>query len=263
LSRGRKVIASPEDEGYASRYSEEFTKESFRELHRLAFWARSMGPAFYLIGGWAAWRFHQGLGSRDIDVVFMDRQIGDAFLGSYCVQNGYELHGNMLCKRFKKRVVVGDMTVYVEIDAAAMAERCQFKRDRNKRLPYSLMRNHSLAWDIRGESVLTPTSELLLLQKVKALSDRTWELEHEVLSPLDSAYIMSKIWKDRYDISSLAPLVGDWGRSGGLRRRAGAGSWWKRPWGGSGCRRAEDARQTVDSLGIELPRPIDADRVVT
>lgn len=51
-------------------------------------------------------------------------------------------------------------------------------------------------WDVGPATVRVPVPELLILQKVKAWRDRSWDLEHVAVSPLDVAHLRSKLWKD-------------------------------------------------------------------
>jgi hypothetical protein len=202
-----------------SEYREEFTRESYKELQRLALWASNMGPEFYLIGGWAAWYYHRGLGSRDIDVVFPDRSILDSFLQIYYKQNGYESVVGLLNKRFRKRVCVGSKTVFVEIDAASMDEGPPFKEDPARNLPFSALTENHVEWDVGPARVRIPVPELLILMKVKAHRDRNWSLDHDAVSPIDIAYLRGKLWKDEFDILSLALRVSEWKRVWMLARK--------------------------------------------
>lgn len=197
-------------EGLEGQYAEEVTSHSYKELENLALWAKHTGPVFYLIGGWAAWRYHRGLGSRDIDVIFPDRNILDSFLQLYYKANGYENHGGLLAKRYRKPVKVGGATFLIQIDAASLDQGPPFKEDEERNIPYTELENHSVGWEMGQATVRIPTSELLLLQKVKAWRDRRWDLEHVAVDPIDIQYLQGKIWKDAYDIRALAPTVGDW-----------------------------------------------------
>ena len=191
-------------------YSEELTRESYKELQRLAFWSNRMGPEFYLIGGWAAWYYHRGLGSRDIDVVFPDSGLLDSFLQTYYKQNGYECVMGLLSKRFRKRVKVGSRTVFVEIDAASMDEGPPLKEDPSKSIPFSALKAFHGEWQIGPAAVKIPLPELLILMKVKAHRDRSWALDHEAIAPVEIAYLRGKIWKDEVDIRNLTPQINKW-----------------------------------------------------
>lgn len=195
----------PSDEHW-SEYSSETTTKSFEELKCLAFHAKSMGPEFYVIGGWAAWHYHRGLGSRDIDVVFPDTQIMDPFLAKYYKMNGYEQYGSLFENRYRKRI--GD-NKFVQIDAASFADGQPFKEDRRKNLPYALLTDHYDLWDLGGCSVRIPKPELLILQKAKAHRDRSWDLDRSTTS-VQSGWLRGKIRKDEYDIRGIAPFVAHW-----------------------------------------------------
>ena len=194
----------------ASQYREEITSPSFTELRSLAFWAKMKGPEFYLIGGWAAWRLHGGLGSRDIDVVFPDEAILDMFLTQYYKVNGYEQYGGFASRRYRKRVIVRSEPVFVYIDAASFDDSPPFKGNADANLPFALLKEHSVVWDLGDATVRIPIPELLLLQKVKAFLDRNWDLDHLAIGPVDSAYLRSKIQKDTYDIHGIANVISDW-----------------------------------------------------
>lgn len=195
--------------GFDAEYVEEVTQESYKELVNLALWAKSMGPRFCLIGGWAAWHYHQGLGSRDIDVIFPDWRILDVFLRAYYEKNGYEAYGGLLGKRYRKRVVVGGRTVFIEIDAASITDGPPFKEDRSRNIPYSEVTAHSVSWDLGPATVGVPVPELLILQKTKAWRDRSWDLDHTAVDPIDVQHLRGKIWKDEHDIRNLARVVRD------------------------------------------------------
>jgi hypothetical protein len=199
------------DEELSPEYREEVTTESYREIERLALWARGRGPRFYLIGGWAAWRYHQGLGSRDIDVIFTNQPILEAFLTEYYLKNGYEKAGGVFRPSYRKRVTTATEPVYIEIDAAELDAGHPFHEDEKLDLPYRLLENHCQSWRVGGEEVLMPTPELLLLQKVKAHRDRSWDLEHNAGDAGRSTYLRGKVRKDAYDIRGVASHVRDWG----------------------------------------------------
>lgn len=200
----------PAPDEIAGQYDEEVTSHSYEELETLAIWAKHKGPVFYLIGGWAAWHYHGGLGSRDIDVIFPDTQILDTFLQLYYKANGFEDHGGLLSKRYRKPVEIGDRTFLIQIDAAGLEEGPPFKEDEGRNIPYTELEAHSVTWDLGRATVRIPTPELLILQKVKAWRDRRWDLDHEAVDPTDVQYLQGKIWKDAYDIRGLKPVVDEW-----------------------------------------------------
>ena len=206
--KGKKE--APIEEGYADTYDARITDFSYDELRRLAFWSRMRGPEFYLIGGWAAWYYHHGAGSRDIDIIFSDKAIMCQFLPIYYRENGYsEVLGPMgIERRFEKRILNPDVEIIITIDATCKSEGLPFKEDRKKNIPYSELDNYFRNWDLNNEIVKIPTPELLLLQKIKAHRDRSWEFENQA-DAVRSEYLKSKIWKDEYDILNIVPHLED------------------------------------------------------
>lgn len=201
-----------------SEYAKELTEESYREIARLALWSKMRGPRFYLIGGWAAWRYHRGLGSKDIDIVFPGTSLLEPFLRDYYRRNGYERQPGLIESSYRKPVTVGSRTFYIEIDAAPIDKGPPFHEDGTLNLPYTLLLKHHKSWIVGGEEVLTPTVELLLLQKVKAHRDRSWDLAHLHPEVARASYLGSKIRKDAYDIRNLAPHVREWGTVGSIAK---------------------------------------------
>jgi hypothetical protein len=134
------------------------TTKSFEELKSLAFYGKSMGPEFFVIGGWAAWRYHSGLGSRDIDVVFHDHQIMDPFLAKYYKMNDYELYGGPFETRYRKRI--GD-DMFVQIDAASFADGQPFKEDRRRLAIWTAheSQRYMESWRIRNQNPQTRTPD--------------------------------------------------------------------------------------------------------
>lgn len=216
-SRPSSIDDTPSD--LREEYSEEVTQESYREIERLAPWARARGPRFFLIGGWAAWHYHRGLGSRDIDIVLPHQWILERFLEEYYRENGYVADGGPFARSYRKPVQVGDRTEYIEIDAAQIDQGPPFKEDQQVKLPYTLLEDNCGAWTIGKEAVLVPTPELLLLQKVKAYRDRSWELSHRLLSPVESQFLRGKVRKDAYDIGLVGLHVTDWTKVAKLATR--------------------------------------------
>jgi hypothetical protein len=191
-------------------YSREITGISYKEIERLAIWARMRGPQFYLIGGWAAWSYHRGLGSKDIDVVFLNQSLLEPFLMEFYRENGYERMPGLIESSYRKPVQVGSRTLYIEIDAAQIDRGQPFHENRALNLPYSLLQQHHQTWRAGQEEVLRPTVELLLLQKVKALRDRSWDLDHSSPDAARTQYLRGKIQKDIYDIQNLSTHLADW-----------------------------------------------------
>lgn len=204
--RGGSAAVSDLDDEYA----EEITDKSLEELKNLAFWGKIRGPEFFVIGGWAAWKYHSGLGSRDIDIVFKDDWMLDFFLGEYYKKNGFEQYGGPFNVRYRKRVRMEEGEVFVEIDAACISDGPPFKEDRERNIPFTLLNDYNLVWNLGSATVRIPSPELLVLQKTKAHRDRSWDLDYSTTSSLEAARLRSKILKDEYDIRKIAAAVKDW-----------------------------------------------------
>jgi hypothetical protein len=132
----------------APGFPEEVTTESYREIERLALWAAGRGPQFYLIGGWAAWRYHRGLGSRDIDVIFANQSILEAFLTEYYRTHGYIREGGPLNRSYHKPVRTAIGTIYSEIDAAQLDRGHPFHEDPAMDVPYRLLEKYHQPWTV-------------------------------------------------------------------------------------------------------------------
>jgi hypothetical protein len=213
LNETRRIGHTPAEAEYESVYDEKITDFSYEELKRLAFWSRIKGPEFFLIGGWAAWHYHRGAGSGDIDIIFSNKTIMECFLPIYYRENGYtEVRGPMgIERRFEKRIPNVGIEIVIDIDATCMSDGQPFKEDRKKNIPYTELSSHFKQWNLGEETVKIPNPELLLLQKIKAHRDRTWEFDNQTIDPVRSEYLKSKIWKDEYDIRHLEHRVKDIG----------------------------------------------------
>ncbi len=74
-----------------SFYAREITDETFKELVDFVQWYnRVVGHEPLIVGGWAAWAYHHGLGSKDIDVVFPGAATKHATLFDYFKSHGFK-----------------------------------------------------------------------------------------------------------------------------------------------------------------------------
>jgi hypothetical protein len=73
-------------------YYPELTTAVFGELKRVGSWFnRFLGFHPTLVGGWAVFQYNpSGLGSRDVDLIFPDRQNKDRTVNLYMLTNGYQ-----------------------------------------------------------------------------------------------------------------------------------------------------------------------------
>lgn len=74
-------------------YSEETTGPSLRELEEFASWYNEkIGNYPIIVGGWAVYCYTGGLGSKDIDAVFLGDQVKHGTLFPYFAAHGYAEH---------------------------------------------------------------------------------------------------------------------------------------------------------------------------
>jgi hypothetical protein len=217
-------------------YEKEVTEESFRELSELVLWSSEQGSDLYLIGGWASYFYHRGLGSRDIDVVFADRALFEKFSTEYYRESGFTPAGGGWDRRFRKNLRAGGRGVRIEIDAAHLDDSPPYKENPARSLPFHLLANHHATWDLGRVKVRIPELDLLVLMKVKTWRDRRWEVDHSAVGPLDLATVQGKIRKDEYDLRNLTPHLRSWSNLWAIADE---------------CQCHELAAETFRSLGID------------
>lgn len=104
-------------------YSPSITDPSLRELEELAGWYNDkIGNYPIIVGGWAAYLYSKGLGSKDIDVIFLDEKPMHQTLSAYFLSHGYEekKRGHFgFDKEIVKIVKSGGMDVEIIIDATS------------------------------------------------------------------------------------------------------------------------------------------------
>ena len=190
-------------------------RTSYQELISFLRHFRHFG-APVIIGGWAVYFYNPYYGSVDIDVVGPSlRGSFDEIIEGYERSHGYEIMQQdplgteitaskpIYTKGGKK---VGDM----EIDACAYerTSASPFHEDGSKRLPYSLCDRDGC----RREATLTrdavcyvPTKALLVLFKVKARRDRSYDIRTKgaTMNPDRLAWLRGKVAKDGSDIIAL------------------------------------------------------------
>jgi len=189
-------------------------EESYKELLKFLRYYRNFGTPI-IIGGWAVYFYNPHFGSVDIDVV--GPSMGGAFhdaLDSYVHANGYSLvpmdaMGLQLVpvKEIRKK---GTVIANVELDAATFEDPAasKFHEDNRKELPFALCweeehrRDVTLAKDC---VCYIPSKSLLLLYKIKALRDRSFDLKTKgaTMHPKRVEWLRGKVAKDRTDILAL------------------------------------------------------------
>jgi hypothetical protein len=189
--------------------------ESYSELNELLKWFAHFGPIPILIGGWAVYLYNSYLGSIDIDIV------GESLEGSFAdVVEQYErAHGYEFLSKdplgleivSRKPVVRGGRVLgHMEIDACTVEDPgpSRFNEDESKRLPYSLclidQYRHQVELSADSKCYL-PCKSLLLLYKLKAARDRSYDLRiGQATLPAERVdFLKSKLTKDLADIVAL------------------------------------------------------------
>ncbi|HDQ06494.1 MAG TPA: hypothetical protein ENN36_07220 [Candidatus Bathyarchaeota archaeon] len=100
---------------------------------------------------------------------------------------------------------------YVEVDVCTFeADSGSFHEDSNKKLPYALCGNSEFVKKVTFDesdklAVYVPKKSLLLLYKLKAFRDRTFDLETRgaVMNPERREWLQTKVEKDGADIIAL------------------------------------------------------------
>ncbi len=104
-------------------YSPSITDPSLKELEELAKWYNDkLGNYPVIVGGWAAYIYSKGLGSKDIDIVFPDAASMHQTLSAYFLSHGYgERHRGHFGfdKEIVKTVKSGGREVDIIIDAVS------------------------------------------------------------------------------------------------------------------------------------------------
>ncbi|MDO8554538.1 MAG: hypothetical protein Q7S22_07050 [Candidatus Micrarchaeota archaeon] len=187
-------------------YSEIITDPSLKELEEFALWYNEkIGNYSIIVGGWAVYFYTKGLGSKDIDVVFMGDKTKHVTLFDYFRSHGYvERSRSFFDKEFVKPVKtkLGDVEIIVD---AVSSNRTIIFDGKKARLPWSWAVKHSNKHKVGKTMIYIPTIELLIVYKLGAVLGRNINLK----TGLDFDYYKSKLWKDVYDIVSLSQLKVD------------------------------------------------------
>ncbi len=190
-------------------------KESYSELVSLLKWFSLFAPIPTIIGGWAVYFYNSYFGSIDIDIVgpshrglFMD------LIERYERTHGYEfIAKNQLGLEATSRKPVtrnSKIIGYMEIDVCTFEDPkpSGFHENPDKQLPYSLTSENRYRREVKLDEnavCYIPRKPLLLLYKMKAVRDRTYDLRTKgaVIELAKVEKLRGKITKDRADILAL------------------------------------------------------------
>lgn len=195
---------------------EVLAEESYNELLSLLDWFSKFSFIPTLIGGWSVFVYNSYFGSVDID--FVGPSMNGNFLDTivrYERTHGYEevrSAGLGIEVAYRKAITKNDKFFgYVEVDVCTFeADSGSFHEDPNKKLPYALCGNPEFVEKVTfNESdklvVYVPRKPLLLLYKLKAYRDRTFDLKTRgpVMSTERREWLQTKVEKDGADLIGL------------------------------------------------------------
>lgn len=184
-------------------YVNEITDPSLKEFEEFAKWYNEkLGNYPIIVGGWAVYCYTRGLGSKDIDVVFLGDEAKHMTLFDYFRSHGFsERRKSFFDKEFVKTIKTKDQEIDIIIDAVSSNRTIIFE-GKKARIPWNWAVKYSIKYKLEKATIYIPTIELLFVYKLGAILGRTSNLR----TGLDIAYYRSKLWKDVYDIATLSRL---------------------------------------------------------
>ena len=179
------------------------TDSSLNELEEFAKWYNEkLGNYPVIVGGWAVYFYTHGLGSKDIDVVFLGSKTKHMTLFDYFRSHGYiERSRSFFDKEFVKLVKTNSRDVEIIVDAVS-SNRIIIFDGKKARLPWNWAVKNSIQHKVGNSVIYLPTPELLFVYKLGAILGRNDLLR----TGFDVSYYRSKLWKDVYDVVSLSKL---------------------------------------------------------
>ena len=152
-------------------------------------------PSLLLIGGWAVFQYNPYTMSRDIDVI-VNSHTRQSLVHWLRSKRGFEMQRDGLghqCVLLRSQQ--GDM----QLDYASTVSKNMF-HGRKEFLPFNIARDNFMIMDFEEGFLPVPRRGPLLLLKMKALHDRTYDAQ---LPRTDHEWLRQKIAKDGSDILSL------------------------------------------------------------
>lgn len=188
-----------------SDYAPEITEETRKELVEFIQWYNHVfGHEPLIVGGWAAWAYHHGLGSKDIDVVFPGAATKQVTLSAYFKSNGFVENRDVDFFDFefsKTRKALDGRSVDIVVDAVSMDRNVQVSGT-NLVLPWKWAEKHKQrhAFGKKADAYIVKP-ELLLVYKIGALIGRNHYLRTADIRR--QSHYQSKLWKDARDVLGL------------------------------------------------------------
>ncbi|MFH1394329.1 MAG: hypothetical protein ABIH29_05625, partial [Candidatus Micrarchaeota archaeon] len=154
-------------------YDDGITGPSLKELEEFAAWYNEkIGNYPVIVGGWAVYCYTKGLGSKDIDVVFLGDAAKHVTLGAYFLSHGYaERSRSFFDKEFVKVINTSEREIEIIIDAVSSKRTIIFD-SRKARLPWKWAIKHNTLQKLGNARFYIPTAELLLVYKLGAIIGR-------------------------------------------------------------------------------------------
>jgi len=225
----------------ATDYAPEITAPSQHELEKIANWAASAKETPFLVGGWAVYYYvkpferpsakygktvygktkhgnpfgFEPLGSKDIDLIFKNKDCREKFERDFCEPNGYRKRKNPL-NIFDRPVTsktVAGTEIILDTDTLATT----WKTSGAKVSWKPLEADHASLVINDNSSLKAPSKELLIAYKCGALVDRS----DEILAGRETEYLRSKVWKDSQDVLALTKTGYDAAKLGRTVKRLG------------------------------------------
>lgn len=182
------------------RYAKKWTELSLKELKNFARWMNDiLGYHPTIIGGWAVYLYNPGMGSIDIDTVLPTREIRDRVINTYLKSNGYELRERAFGEsEWVKLLEPGNPESETYLDVCTLQDK-NIVHGKDIKIPWSIAIEWQRSIKIDDVEIYIPEPEPLLVLKVKAAWDRSYDIEKIGGSP----FLKDKFKKDRLDILSL------------------------------------------------------------
>ncbi len=163
-----------------------------------------------IVGGWAVWSFAKSEFSVDVDFVLKNRAELKK-IRPFFEKNGFieeKENGLSFVKKVSEKGLGNYQLKHVILEVLFFNEKSVLAEDEKISIPWNLAGKNSIKTKIDGIPATVPCIELLLIQKVKALRDRTF-LKYKIGSfsqALDRKRREFKIEKDKRDIQNLLKL---------------------------------------------------------
>lgn len=178
------------------------TDRSEEELRFIARWYssrfdRTERPIrLLLVGGWAVWSYNEYEPSVDIDIIASNKTRSSLF-HQLKKERGYKEERTHI--RETRILFLPHKKGRIEIDYGRPRDRPMFK-GRKEVLPWALGMSNYKVVDIEDGFLPVPKRGILLLYKLKAISDRSWLLGK---GEGDPTWLRIKLAKDRSDVLAL------------------------------------------------------------